>query len=355
MKRPEKSVSKPRLQSVDPSKIKIPKVRITSTWPPELLEMLKSSIEADGIQQPILLAKDKEALWLIDGLHRLDEAKLQGMKKVPCVVITASMKDVLLKNLYMNRLRGGVKASEMVRVIMNLRSEHAMTSEDVAKETGLRRDYIEKILQTSKAAPAVLEALDREEIGVGHAYEISRVDNRDVQLRLLSQVFAYRLTVKDLHNIVQDTLEILKKRAELKVEKGPVAPAPVPTVRCHMCEQDFPPRKVVGVNICMDCYGIAHEAIRIKMKPNKNSRAAEIAEEVTHPRPHETLTTDLSHDQQNLKPKPLEPIDYGVELPIRKNEESEEKSRDGKLSPVEGEGALENRKNDKKEKLPGSE
>ncbi|PKM48143.1 MAG: hypothetical protein CVV01_05025 [Firmicutes bacterium HGW-Firmicutes-6] len=128
------------MSHVDPNKIQIPKIRVTSTWPSEFLEMLKSSIAAEGIQQPILLAQDGKNLVLIDGLHRLEEAKLQGMKKVPCVIVTASMKEILLKNLYMNRLRGGIKASEMVKVITTLRNEHGLTSEDVAKKTGLRRD-----------------------------------------------------------------------------------------------------------------------------------------------------------------------------------------------------------------------
>jgi ParB family chromosome partitioning protein len=270
-----------RLAQVDPYSIEVPEVRITSTWPPELLEMLKASIQAEGIQQPILLAKEKNKLWLIDGLHRLEEAKLQGLKKVPCVVIEASLKDVLLKNLYMNRLRGGVKASEMVKVVTTLRNEHGLTSEDIARETGLKRDYIEKLLETSRATGEVLEALDREEISVGHAWEIARVPNKDVQLRLLGQVFTFRLTVKDLHNVVEETLEIIKRREELP--KHPKAPEPtaVPTVRCHLCENEWPLRKVVGINVCMSCYGIAHEAVQAAKKEGRIPIEKKLASEIT--------------------------------------------------------------------------
>ena len=338
MKRLEQKSSQPRLSYLDPNKIQVPEVRVTSTWPPEFLEMLKTSIAAEGIQQPILVAQDGKNLVLIDGLHRLEEAKLQGMKKVPCVIITASMKDILLKNLYMNRLRGGIKASEMVKVITTLRNEHGLTSEDVAKETGLRREYVEKILETSKAASEVLEALDREEIGVGHAWEIARVPNRDIQLRLLGQVFTYRLTIKDLHNIVNETLEILTKRAQL--EKKPRAPEPtsIPTVRCHLCEIEWPVRKVVGVNICMSCYAIAHEAISKARKEGRIPQKEQLATEAVEAPPHESITKERPIIQQNLKPEVLEPIDYGVEVPIGKSEDSRQKMKENSEKTDEGEG-----------------
>jgi len=272
---------RPKLAQVDPNSIEIPEVRVTSTWPPEFLEMLKVSIQVEGIQQPILLAKEQNKLWLVDGLHRLEEAKLQGLKKVPCVVIEASMKDVLLKNLYMNRLRGGVKASEMVKVVTTLRNEHGLTSEDIAKETGLKRDYIEKLLETARATSEVLEALDSEEISVGHAWEIARVPNKDIQLRLLGQVFTYRLTIKDLRNVVEETLEIIKKREEAPKHAKAPEPTAIPTVRCHLCENEWPLRKVVGINVCMSCYGIAHEAISTAKKEGRIPSEKQLAEELT--------------------------------------------------------------------------
>jgi ParB family chromosome partitioning protein len=297
----EKSSSRPRIVNLDPNKISIPDVRVTSTWDPELLEMFKKDIEGSGIEQPLLLAKEGKTFWLVDGLHRLEEAKLQGLKRVPCVVREMGMRDVLLKNLKLNRLRGGTKASEMVRVMNELTSKHGLGIEDIVKETGFRRDYVEKLLETARAEAEVLEALDREEISVSHAWEISRVPNRDIQLRLLGQVFTYRLAAKDLHNVVNDTLEILHKRQQL--EKKPSAPEPtaIPTVKCHLCENEWPIRKVVGINICMACYGIAHEAITKAKKEGRIPTQQQLAIEVTEPLSHEILTKERPKIQQNLK------------------------------------------------------
>jgi len=258
------SSPKPKMKvvMVDPKEIQEPDVRITSTWDPELLEMFKASIDSDGITQPLILVREDKNLWLVDGKHRKDEALLKAIPKVPCVIMDGSMRQVMTRNLYMNRLRGGVKASEMIKVINWLSAHEGMNSEAIQKETGLKRDYIEKVQQVGKAAPEVLEALDREEISVGHAHQIARIQNRDVQLRLLAQVFQYRLIVKDLTNVVDDTLEIMQKREELDKNPQPTKPVLIPKIRCHGCEEEYPLKKVVGVNLCINCYGLLTEAIQ---------------------------------------------------------------------------------------------
>jgi ParB family chromosome partitioning protein len=247
---------------VDPKALKAPDVRITSVWDPELLEMFKKSVEAEGIQQPLIVVKEGENLWIVDGLHRRDEALLKGIEKVPCVVFTGTMRQVMTKNLYMNRLRGGVKASEMIKVINWLSAHEGMNSEAIQRETGLNRDYIEKVQQVGKAVPEVLEALDKEEIGVGHAFEIARIKERDVQLRLLAQIFQYRLTVKDLHQVVEDTLEIIRIREQQGPPDPNQRPVLVPKIRCHACEEEYPLKKVTGVNLCINCYGLLMDAIK---------------------------------------------------------------------------------------------
>jgi ParB-like chromosome segregation protein Spo0J len=251
---------------VDPKLLKVPDVRITSTWEPEMLKMFRDSIGTEGIQNPLIVVKENGNLWIVDGLHRQQEALLKGIPEVPCILTDGSMRKVMTKNLYMNRLRGGIKASEMIQVIKWLYEHEGMNSDAIKRETGLNRDYVEKLLATGKAVPEVLEALDKEEIGVGHAYEISRITEKDVQLRLLAQIFQYRLTVKDLKTVVDDTIELLTSRAN--APQGPEQPPPIqiPKIRCHACEEEYPLKKVSGVNLCVHCYGILIDEIRKRRK-----------------------------------------------------------------------------------------
>ena len=275
------------LQWIDPHLLKVPDVRITSTWDPEMLEMFKKSVEVEGIQQPLTIVQEGEDLWIVDGLHRQQEALLKGINPVPCIVFKGTMRQVMTKNLTSNRLRGGVKASEMIKVIKWLTEHEGMDSDAIRRETGYKRDYIEKLQLTARAVPEVLDSLDKEEINVGHAFQISRIQDKDVQLRLLAQVFQYRLTVKDLTIVVEDTLEILTRRAQ----QGPPDPAQqpvlVPKIKCGFCEEEYPLKQVTGVNVCMSCYGLAMDAIKEARKRGEMAPSPESS----NPEPEKTVDT----------------------------------------------------------------
>jgi len=252
---------KPKLVNLKPTQIKIPDVRVTSSFEPELLSMFRDSIKAMGIVEPIVVLKEGEDFWLVDGLHRLQEAQLNNLPRVQVVAIPGSLKDVYLKNLMLNRLRGKTKASEMCKVVKHLENEFKMTMEEIAKETGLKRDYVEKMMIVGRVREEVLKDLDSERISVGHAYEIGRIEDPDVQLRLLIQCKQYDLTVDALRDIVTETIKIMKERDESPTPTPGPTPLPPATIQCHLCELERPIKTVKGFNVCQWCFSIAYEAI----------------------------------------------------------------------------------------------
>jgi ParB family chromosome partitioning protein len=266
---------KPRLREVDPVEIIVPDVRITADWDPELYSMFRDSVREMGIQEPILCVEENGKLLLVDGLHRLQEAKLQGLRKIRAVVIPGTLKDAMLKNLVLNRLRGKTKTSELTKVVLHLLEKYNISYEELCK-TGLNRDYIEKVLFIHEhAIPPVKQALDQERISVGHAYEIARVPNEESQRRLLSMVERFDIKVLDLHDIVEETIRLLNEKEKAKAE-APAAVPPPPvedTVRCHLCEKERPISKVRGFNICIYCWSIAERAVKEELEREEQRQA----------------------------------------------------------------------------------
>jgi len=248
--------------SLKPTAIKIPDVRVTSSWEPELLTMFKDSIKAMGIVEPIIAIQDKDDFWLVDGLHRLHEAQLNNQPRVQVAVIPGNLRDVYLKNLMLNRLRGKTKASEMVKVVKHLETEFKMDMDSIANETGLKRDYVEKMMVVGRVREEVLQDLDAERIGVGHAAEIARIRDPEVQLRLLIQCKQYDLTVKDLADVVTKTLEILAEREKAGGGQPTAPPIPPATIPCHLCDIERPIKTVKGFNVCQWCFAVAYEAVQ---------------------------------------------------------------------------------------------
>jgi len=252
---------KPRLAWVKTSEIKIPDVRVTSVWEPEMLVMFKASIKAMGIVDKPIIIQEKEDLWLADGLHRLQEAQLNSEPRIQVVIFPGTLKDVYLKNLALNRLHGKTKISEMVRVVKKLEEDFKMDMEAIANQTGLKRDYVEKMMILGRVTDEVLRDLDAERIGVGHAAELARVEDKDVQERLLKQCKQYDLTVKDLKDIVDQTLQILDERKDKPPGTAGPMPLPPSMVKCAFCDLDREVHKVKGFNVCQWCFSIALDAI----------------------------------------------------------------------------------------------
>jgi ParB-like chromosome segregation protein Spo0J len=256
-----KALPKGRLAWVKTVDVKIPDIRVTSVWEPEMLSMFKASIKAMGILDKPILIEEGIDLWLVDGLHRLQEAQLASDPRIQVVIFPGTLKDVYLKNLALNRLHGKTKVSEMVLVVRKLEQDFKMDMEQISAQTGLKRDYVEKMMILGRVSDEVLRDLDAERIGVGHAAELARVEDRDVQERLLKQCKQYDITVKDLHDIVDQTLKILSDRKDKPPGTAGPMPLPPSTVRCAFCDLDREVHKVKGFNVCQWCFSIALDAI----------------------------------------------------------------------------------------------
>jgi ParB/RepB/Spo0J family partition protein len=245
-----------------PTQIKIPDVRVTSSWDPELLTMFRDSIKSMGIVEPIVVVLQKNEFWLVDGLHRLQEAQLQNLPKIQVVAIPGSLQDVYLKNLMLNRMRGKTKISEMVLVIKHLETEFKMDMDTIARQTGLKRDYVEKMMVIGRVHPDVLKDLDSERIHLGHAEQLGRIDDTDVQLRLLAQVKQFDINVSDFKDIVEQTVRLLDDRKANPTPGPTTRGLPPSTIECHFCELQRPIKQVKGFNVCQDCFAIAYDAIK---------------------------------------------------------------------------------------------
>lgn len=241
-----------RHKNVPLAEIHIPDVRVTAVYDDELQEQLRASLNATGQLQPIVLVQRDEGYELVDGLHRLEEARNRGEKNIPAVIYEGDSSDALLLNLQTNRLRGKTKASEMVQVIGELTQVHQMDSDEIVRRTGMTRDYVERLWKIAEAYPEVREALDRESIGVGAAFQIARLPNRQQQEEVLRVQVVYNLTVNDLKEHVDEILTAMSTPAQ-EVTREARQPAPPP--QCEACASTPPPNLLTAVVLCPTCFG----------------------------------------------------------------------------------------------------
>ena len=244
-----------KLRKVKPSQIKVPEVRVTARFDEETRQLLRNSIKEAGIVAPILVQEIEGNLVLVDGLHRLEDALALGDSPIDVAVLDGDMRQLLCRNLFLDHARGKTPVSDMVKVLKELYTVHGMDPDQIKKETGLTRDYIEKLIKISQASPEVLHALDQGAIGVGVAFELSRLPYREIQEEILAKSTVYRLKVPDLKGLVDATLAELQKLAEVAAPEVVREPRPIAKYYCEGCKDEIDPRYLRAAMICPECFG----------------------------------------------------------------------------------------------------
>lgn len=247
-----------KLRRVPPDTIKIPEVRVTARFDDEAWEQFKSSMKEIGQLAPIICMVVDEELVLVDGLHRLKEARNNNVKTVAVAVIPGDEVDVLTKNLLIDHTRGRTPVSEMVNVIEVLTRDYKLDSEAIASRTGLTRDYVEKLQRLSELTPACRVILDEGKIGVGQAYELVRITDPITQETVLRQLELYRWKVPALREYINDVLEI---QAQAAVPPPPGQPPQEYLFECAFCHTKVPIAEIATPKICVVCSGILYQAM----------------------------------------------------------------------------------------------
>lgn len=267
-----------KLKRVKPSQIKIPELRVTAKFDEETRELLRSSIKEAGILAPVLVQEIEEELVLVDGLHRLEDAIATGDQPMDVAILDGDMVDLLCRNLFLDHVRGKTPVSDMVKVIGALYTEYAVDSEKIREKTGLSREYIEKLIKISQASPTVQQSLDDGVIGVGHAFELSRLPYAVQQEEVIAKHQVYKFAVKELKELVDQTLAAMQEIAEAPPPPPGTRERPAPVYHCEGCKDQVEPRYLRPVMLCPNCFG---EVWRLaKLRPTSE---AEIIEETPSP------------------------------------------------------------------------
>lgn len=276
----------PKLMRVPIKRIIIPEIRVTSVIPEELEDLFKRSIKLLGIVNPIKLICSEGNLILVDGLHRLLEARDKGQEEIEAVIAKGTLRDVLIQNLATGKLQGRGKITDMIKVVKYLNEEEGMGIDEIAKSTGYTEEYVDNLLRIANANPEILDALDKELIPLGAAVEISRIPDEDAQVTVLYQAIAYRMRVKDVKDVVDRVIK-LKQSPEQAAKQVAEKPAREEVLlKCHICGNEWKAKDMRSIIICPECFMAVMEVQRelreelMRVGKANASRKGEVEEEV---------------------------------------------------------------------------
>jgi ParB family chromosome partitioning protein len=160
------------------------------------LHQLAATIAAHGVLEPIGVVRDGDAYAGLWGERRLRAAQLAGLKFIPAVVRDApgSEAEAIEVRLIENISRENLRPLEQASGLDQLMRATGLSGSEVAKRVGLTPAAVTKSLSLLSLPGPLRDAVDAGRIPAGAGYELSRVEDPQLQSQLAAQVAAGTLT-----------------------------------------------------------------------------------------------------------------------------------------------------------------
>lgn len=218
-----KEVSAPTLQFIDLSLISPNLLNPRKSFPLEEIQELAESIKKIGLIQAITVRPKGKGYEMVCGERRLRACTIAGLDKIPASVRDLTDAEAMELMVTENLQRKNVSPLEEANAFQFMISKMKYQVEDVSAKVGKPDSYILRRLSLLNLIPLLEEKLKSEELPIGHAELLSRVEI-DVQGEWFDEAFnkhwgePHAGTYKDLRNWLARNVEHLISKATFDTE-----------------------------------------------------------------------------------------------------------------------------------------
>ena len=166
----------------------------------ELLE-LASSIQKNGLIQPITVRKKGETYELISGERRLRASAFAGLKTIPCIVVTAGDRECSLMCLIENIQRCDLTYFEEAEGIKRLMDDFALSQQEAAEKLGMAQSTLSNKLRLLRLNSEQRRKIYTAGLTERHARAFIRLPE-EMRDETINRVIAEQLNVSDTEELV---------------------------------------------------------------------------------------------------------------------------------------------------------
>ncbi len=176
----------------------------------ESLKELADSIKNHGVFQPIIVKKSIKGYEIIAGERRFRASKLAGRDTIPAIVRAFTDEQMMEIALLENLQRENLSAIEEAIAYRTMLEKLNLTQDELSKKVGKSRSHITNIIGLLRLPKEIQQMIVQEEITMGHARVISKLESEDEMIKLAHQIIEQKLPVRDVE-IISNNPEMLKK------------------------------------------------------------------------------------------------------------------------------------------------
>lgn len=208
------SVDKDDIIQIKLSDIRSNPYQPRKTFDKDALQELADSIKNYGVFQPVIVKKSIKGYDLVAGERRVRASKLAGLETIPAIVKDFSddmMREIaLLENLQ----RENLTAIELAWAYKGIIDSLHITQDELAVKLGKSRSGVTNVLGLLRLPSKVQDMILEGKISMGHARELSKLEDREKILELADKIVKENLSVRDIENMSKD--DVLKKKNPIK-------------------------------------------------------------------------------------------------------------------------------------------
>jgi ParB family transcriptional regulator, chromosome partitioning protein len=184
----------------------------------EKIDELAQSIREHGIFQPIIVKKVKEGFIIVSGERRYRAAQLVGLNTIPSIIRQYEESKVaeiaLAENLQRENLTP-IEEAEAYKVVMNHLS---LTQAELAKKIGKSRSHVTNMLGLLNLPDETQQMLLSNQISMGHARALSKLENPQQINKLAKLILAKQLSVRQVEELTKTEVKTNKIKRQPKIK-----------------------------------------------------------------------------------------------------------------------------------------
>jgi len=196
-----KSADESDIVNINLSEIRSNPYQPRKTFNEEALKELAESIKNYGVFQPIIVKKSIKGYDLIAGERRVRASKMAGLLTIPAIVKDFS--DELMREIALleNLQRENLTAVELAWAYKGIIDSLHITQDELAVKLGKSRSSVTNVLGLLRLPSSIQDMVLEGKLSMGHARELSKLDNSDEMVKYADKIVNENLSVRDIENL----------------------------------------------------------------------------------------------------------------------------------------------------------
>ena len=184
----------------------------------ESLKELAESIKINGVFQPIIVKKSIKGYDLVAGERRFRASKLAGKQTIPAIVRDFSENQMIEIALLENLQRENLNVIEEALAYKTMIEKLNLTQEQLSTKVSKSRSHITNILGLLRLPSDIQKMLINNELTMGHARVLSKLENENKMLEYAKMVTENKLPVRQIEEITVEEERKNKINKQVKPE-----------------------------------------------------------------------------------------------------------------------------------------